>query len=374
VAPWTASGSWNQLKQGSDDRAATAAGALQDNSGAAQDAASPFCYCQRHPRGGTMRRREFIRLVGGAAAWPLAARAQQPGTAYRLGFLRNGSPPRTFIEGLRQGLRDLGYVESKNITIDYSLAASADDLPVAAAELVRRDVDLIIASGTPPTVAAKNATSRIPIIFVASIDPVAANVVTSLARPGGNITGFAGIHADLMGKRLELLKELVPGLSRVAVLAHAMNPGNVEYLRQAELAASALGLKLKLVIIHAASEFELAFGELEGTDALIPLDDVVFTSHRGRLVELAANKRLPVVYGFREFVESGGLMAYGADLPDQYRRAATYIDKILRGAHPADLPVQQPTKLELVINLKAATALGLEVPPTLLARADEVIE
>jgi putative tryptophan/tyrosine transport system substrate-binding protein len=167
----------------------------------------------------------------------------------------------------------------------------------------------------------------------------------------------------------EIWKKVTLRLGRIA-----MNPGNVEYLRQAELAASALGLKLKLVIIHAASEFELAFGELEGTDALIPLDDVVFTSHRGRLVELAANKRLPVVYGFREFVESGGLMAYGADLPDQYRRAATYIDKILRGAHPADLPVQQPTKLELVINLKAAKALGLDIPATLLARADEVIE
>ena len=321
-----------------------------------------------------MRRREFITLLGGAAAWPLGVDAQQAGTSYRIGFLRNGSPPQTFIEGLRQRLREFGYVESQNIRIDYGLAASADELPAAAAELLRRKVDLIIASGTPPTVAAKNATTSIPIIFVASIDPVAAKVVTSLARPGGNITGFAGIHADLMGKRLELLKELVPGLSRVAVLAHAMNPGNMEYLRQARLAAPALGLQLQLVTVHAASEFERAFGEMQGAAALIQLDDVVFTSHRRRVVELAANKRLPVVYGFREFVDAGGLVAYGADLPDQYRRAATYVDKILRGAHPADLPVQQPTKLELVINLKTAKALGLDVPPTLLARADEVIE
>ncbi len=178
-------------------------------------------------------RRAFIGVLGGAAAWPVAVHAQQP--VYRIGFLRNGSPPPSFIEGLRHGLRDLGYFENQNIRIEYSLAARAEELPIAAAELVRRDVNLIIASGTPPTVAAKNATARIPIVFVASIDPVAAGVVTSLARPGGNITGFAGIHADLMGKRLELLKELVPGLSRVAVLAHAMNPGNVEYFAKRSL-------------------------------------------------------------------------------------------------------------------------------------------
>jgi putative tryptophan/tyrosine transport system substrate-binding protein len=320
-------------------------------------------------------RREFLGLLAGAAAaCPLGVAAQQAVTSYRIGFLRNGPPPQTFIDGLRQGLRELGYAENQNIRIEYGLAASADELPAAAAELVRHKVDLIIASGTPPTTAAKNATSSIPIVFVASIDPVAAKVVTSLARPGGNITGFAGIHADLMGKRLELLKELVPGLSRVAVLAHALNPGNVEYLRQADLAAPALGLKLQIVTVHAPSEFERAFGELQGAAALIQLDDVVFTSHRRQVVELAANKRLPVIYGFREFVDAGGLMAYGADLPDQYRRAAAYVDKILRGDHPGDLPVQQPTKLELVINLKTAKALGLDIPPTLLARADEVIE
>ena len=320
-----------------------------------------------------MRRREFIAGLAGATAWPVALKAQQPARVYRLGFLRNGSPPQTFVEGLRQGMRELGYVEGQNIRIEYGLAPSAEELPAAAAELVRLDVDLIIASGTPPTVAAKNATSTIPIVFVASIDPVAAGVVRSLAKPGANITGFAGIHADVMGKKLELLKELVPGVSRVAVMAHSRNPGNQEYLRQVELAAPPLGLKLQLVTVH-AEEFERAFGEMEGAGAIIQLDDVVFTSHRGRLVELAAKKRLPVVYGFREFVDAGGLIAYGADLPDQYRRAATYIDKILRGANPADLPVQQPTKLELVINAKRAREMGLEIPPTLLARADEVIE
>jgi putative tryptophan/tyrosine transport system substrate-binding protein len=321
-----------------------------------------------------LRRRELIAVLTGAVAWPVALKAQQPARIYRIGFLRNGSPPPTFVEGLRQGMREFGYVEGQNIRIEYGLAASADELPAAAAELVRLNVDLIIASGTPPTVAAKNATSTIPIVFVASIDPVAAGVVRSLAKPGANITGFAGIHADVMGKKLELLKELVPGVSRVAVMAHAMNPGNQEYLRQVELAAPALGLKLQLVTVHAAEDFERAFGEMEGAGAVIQLDDVVFTSHRGRLVELAAKKRLPVVYGFREFVDAGGLIAYGADLPDQYRRAATYVDKILRGANPADLPVQQPTKLELVINAKRARQMGLEIPPTLLARADEVIE
>src|SRR5215207_7525105 len=196
-----------------------------------------------------MRRREFIAGLAGATAWPVALKAQQPARVYRLGFLRNGSPPQTFVEGLRQGMRELGYVEGQNIRIEYGLAASAAELPAAAAELVRLNVDLIIASGTPPTVAAKNATSTIPIVFVASIDPVAAGVVRSLAKPGANITGFAGIHADVMGKKLELLKELVPGVSRVAVMAHSRNPGNQEYLRQVELAAPPLGLKLQLVTV-----------------------------------------------------------------------------------------------------------------------------
>ena len=245
-----------------------------------------------------MRRRELIAVLTGAVAWPVALKAQQPARIYRMGFLRNGSPPPTFVEGLRQGMREFGYVEGQNIRIEYGLAASADELPAAAAELVRLNVDLIIASGTPPTVAAKNATSTIPIVFVASIDPVAAGVVRSLAKPGANITGFAGIHADVMGKKLELLKELVPGVSRVAVMAHAMNPGNQEYLRQVELAAPALGLKLQLVTVHAAEDFERAFGEMEGAGAVIQLDDVVFTSHR------AGSSNWPRRSGFRSCTAS----------------------------------------------------------------------
>jgi putative ABC transport system substrate-binding protein len=321
-----------------------------------------------------VRRREFITLLGGGAMWPLAAHAQQAERVYRVGFLRNGPPPKTFIEGFRQGLRELGYVEGQNISIDYGLADSADQLPDAAAELVRRNVNVIIASGTPPVAAAKNATPTIPIVFVASIDPITTGMVASLARPGGNITGFAGIYADLMGKRLELLREVIPGLSRVALLSHAMNPGNAEYIRQAELAAPALGIQVQIETVRDARDFEHAFKLMLRAGAAIQLDDVMFTSYRGQMVELAARNRLAVMYGFREFVEAGGLMAYGADLPDQYRRAATYVDKILRGAKPAELPVQQPTKLELVINLKAARAMALEMPPAILARADEVIE
>ena len=263
-----------------------------------------------------MRRREFIAVLGSMAAWPLASHAQQSGRVYRIGFLRNGSPPRTFIKGFQQGLRELGYIEGQNIRIEYGLADSAAQLPTVAAELVRLNVDLIIASGTPPVRAAKNATQTIPIVFVASIDPIATGVVASLARPGGNVTGFAGIHADLMGKRLELLKEVVPGLSRVAVLSDAMNPGNAEYMRQAEFAAPALSVQLQLVAVSDPNDFERAFREAEGAGAIIQLDDVVFTSYRREIVDLAMGRRVPMVYGFREFVDAGGLMAYGPDYPD----------------------------------------------------------
>ena len=304
----------------------------------------------------------------------LAAEAQQAKPVYRIGFLRNGPPPETFIGGLRQGLRELGYVEGQNISIEYGLAGSADQLPDAAAELVHRKVDIIFAAGTPPVVAAKNATRTIPIVFVAAIDPIATGLADSLARPGGNVTGFALMGADLMGKRLELLKEVLPGLSRVAVLSQEINPGNAEYIGQAELAGRTLGLQLQLMAVRDPGDFEHAFSEMRGAGAVVQLDDVLFTSSRRQLVELAARSRLPVMYTFRDFVGAGGLMAYGVDLPDHYRRAATYVDKILKGAKPADLPVQQPTKLELAINLETARAIGLEIPFTVLARADEVIE
>ncbi len=308
------------------------------------------------------------------AMWPRPAHAQQPTRLYRIGFLRNGPPPRRFTDALLEGLAALGYVEGQQFRIEYGIAGTSEQLPEVARELVGRNVDVIIASGTPPTVAAKNATSTIPIVFVASIDPLATGVVESLGRPGGNVTGLAGMHADLMGKRLELLKEVLPALSRVAVLGQAKNPGNAEYIRQAELAAPALGLDLQIITISNKDDFEHAFQEVQGLGAAIELDDVLFTSHMDELVELAVRSRVSVIYAQKEFVRAGGFMAYGADLPDQYRRAAAYIDRILKGAGPADLPVQQPTKLELAINLRTAEALRIMIPPTLLARADEVIE
>ena len=316
----------------------------------------------------------IVLFLGSFLASILTAEAQQARPVYRIGFLRNGPPPESFIGGFRQGLRELGYVDGQNISIEYGLADSAEQLPNAAAELVRRNVDVIIASGTPPVVAAKNATRTVPIIFVAAIDPVATGVAASLARPGGNVTGFALMSADLMGKRLELLTEVLPGLSRVAVLSQAINPGNTEYIGQAELGGRALGLQLQVTAVHDPSDFERAFSEMRGAGAVVQLDDVLFTSHRSQMVELAARNQLPVMYALRDFVDVGGLMAYGADLPDQYRRAATYVDKILKGAKPAELPVQQPVKFDLVINLKTAKELGLTVPPSVLARADEVIE
>jgi len=321
-----------------------------------------------------MNRRSFIVAVGAGFAAPLAAEAQQAEKVYRVGFLRNGPPPDTFIEGLRRGLRDLGYFEGQNLSIEYGLADSADQLPNVAARLVRLNVDVLLASGTPPVPVAKSATQKIPVVFIASIDPVATGIVASLARPGGNVTGFAGIHADLMGKRLELLREAVHRQSRVAVMFQATNPGNAQYLRQAEIAARALGIQLQLLAVRKADDFERVFGEARGAGGLIQFDDVIFTSHRRQLVELAVKHQLPAMYGAREFVVAGGLISYGPDYPDLYRRSATYLDKIFRGAKPADLPVEQPTKFELVINLKTTKALGLTIPPSLLLRADQVTE
>jgi putative ABC transport system substrate-binding protein len=311
-------------------------------------------------------------VVGAPASEVLDAAAQQAPTAHRIGFLRNGPPPPSFVNGLVDGLRALGYEEGRNIRIEYRIASSAAQLPRAAEELAGLGVDVIVASGT--VAAAKNATTTIPIVFVASIDPIATGIVASLARPGGNVTGFSGIHADLMSKRLQLLKEVLPGLSRVALLSHPANPGNAEDIRQAGSAAPALGVELQIVAARDTDEFERAFAEMRGASAAIQLDDVLFTTHRARIVELAARERLPMIFGFREFVDAGGLMAYGSDLPGQYRLAAGYVAKILKGAKPADLPVQQPADVQLVVNLKAARGLGLAIPPAVVGRANEVID
>ena len=323
-----------------------------------------------------LERREFITLLGGAAlAWPLAARAQQAGKMYRIGMLRVGAPPPSFIGPFRQGLSDLGYVEGKNTVIELGLARREEQLPDVAAELVDLKVDVLVASGTPAVVPARNATQTIPVVFVAGIDPIAIGLVASLARPGGNVTGLTALHADLTGKRLELLKEIVPTLSRVALLSRVANPGHQQYVREAALAARTLGMELQVLPVPASSDYEEAFRSASGAGGLLQVDDAVFTSHRLTLVELATRHRLPGVYGGgREFVEAGGFLALGPNYSDLYRRAATYVDKLLKGAKPADLPVEQPTKFELIINLKTAKVLGVEVPPMLLARADEVIE
>jgi len=304
---------------------------------------------------------------------PLAGEAQQASKVKRIGFLRVGPPPTTFIEGFRQGLRELGYLEGQNITIEYGLARSAAQLPDVAAELVRLKVDVLVASGTPSVLPARNATSTIPVVFVAAIDPVATGVVASLARPGGNVTGVTAMHADLTGKRLELLKELLPKLSRIAVLVRD-HPGHAQYVQEAELAARTLGAQLQVLAVRDPRDFEGAFSAARGASALLPVDDAVFTAHRTQLAELALKNRLPTMYGLSEAVVAGGLMAYGPHYGDLYRRAATHVDKILKGARPADLPVEQPSKFQLVLNLRTAKALGLTIPQSVLIRVDQVIQ
>lgn len=306
------------------------------------------------------------------------AKAQQAEKVYRIGFLRTGEPPKSYIEIFRQDLKELGYVEGKNVAFEYRWAGGkADRLPGLAAELARLKVDIIVTEGTPPVLAARKATSAIPIVMASSGDPVGAGLISSLARPGGNITGLSSITADLGGKTLELLKEIVPRLTHVAILRPADNPLVDIFLKNTETPAQALGLKLIPLRFRGPDDFESLFRSAtkEGANGLLVLGTPIISSaHRKRIVELAAKSRLPAVYTTRAWVDdSGGLMSYGADRIDMYRRAAHYVDKILKGAKPGDLPVEQPVKFELVINLKAAKALGLTIPPEVLSRADRVI-
>jgi putative ABC transport system substrate-binding protein len=322
-----------------------------------------------------MRRRTFLKLLAGpAAAWPPASRAEDTGKMKRIGFLRVGAPPPSFIEPLQSSLKKLGYAEGKNFTFEYGLAKRVAELPALAADLVRRNVDVLVASGTPAVIPARNATSTIPVVFIAAIDPVATGVVTSLARPGGNVTGLTAVFSDLTGKRLELLKELLPSLTRVALLTRPGNPGHAQYVQQTQMAARKLRVELEVMTVNSADEFEAAFHRVEGVGALIQIDDAMFTSHREKLVQLAMRHRIPGAYGFREFVDLGGFLALGPSYSDLYRRAASYLDKILKGTKPAELPVEQPSKFEFLLNLKTAKALGLSIHPSLVARADEVIE
>jgi len=322
-----------------------------------------------------MNRRAFVTGLGALVVAPRALEAQQTGKVYRIGFLRAGQPPKTFVEAFQQGLRARGYTEGRNIVIEYrSTDGSFDELSRLAAELVRFNVDVILASGAPAAFAARTATTKVPIVFASVYDPVEIGLVTSVARPGGNVTGLSQISADLGGKRLELLKELLPKLKSVAILWHPANLTNLVQKKSVEVAARTVGVDTKSVPVQDPSQFGSAFEDARGVDALVQVDDPLLITHRRQLAELAVRSRLPAIAGLREYVDAGGLMSYGADHPDLYRRAATYIDKILKGAKPGDLPVEQPTKFELVINLKTARAIGLTIPRSLLQRADQVID
>ena len=326
-----------------------------------------------------MKRREFITLLGGTAAtWPLAARAQQKMPV--IGFLGNypGAPA---VAGFNQGLRGLGYTEGRNILIEYRWAEGKPErFPALAAELVALKVDVIMsAGGTLGALAAKRATTTLPIVFGAAGNPVAEGLVTSLARPGSNVTGLSTFTTELVGKWMGLLKHAVPGVSRIALL---FKPDSMPHdakeimLKEADVSARALEIQLQVVEAQGPADFERAFSEMSAKDAgaLVVLSTPAFEIEPQRIVDLTAKNRLPTVYSAKRYVDLGGLMSYGPNFPDLNRRAATYVDKILKGAKPADLPVEQPTKFELVINLKVARALGIQLSPTLVARADEVIE
>jgi ABC-type uncharacterized transport system substrate-binding protein len=325
-----------------------------------------------------MDRRRFVTGLGFVLAAPLVAQAQPAGEVHRIGFLFYGSPgPSPELDAFRQGLRELGHIEGQNIIIDYRFAnGQVGRLPELAAELVRLKPEVIVTPGTPASLAAKQATSTIPIVFAGVADAVGAGLVANFARPGRNITGLTSISAELGGKRLELLKQVVPKASRVAVLYNPADRANVLVLKDLQGSAPALGLTLQPIEVREPGEFERAFVAMtrKRAQALFGATGVLTTEHRKAIVVLAAKSRVPAMWGDREFVDAGGLMSYAANFYGQVRGAATYVDKILKGARPEDLPVQQPTTFELVINLKTAKALGLTIPPSVLSRATEVIQ
>jgi putative ABC transport system substrate-binding protein len=318
----------------------------------------------------------IITLLLSLLAVPLAAVAQSPGKVYRIGFLST-VPPRAHVwEALLDGLRERGYSEGRNLIFERRFSeGNAERFPEFAAELVRLKVDCIIVTTEPAALAAKHATQTIPIVMPTALDAVGAGLVASLARPGGNLTGLSALAPELVGKQLELLKEVVPGLTQVAVLWNAANPANAAVWQETQAAARALGFRLHAQDVRGPQDFEGAFARTAQArpDALLVLVDSLIAMHRSHIVAFVTQQHLPSVFAERESVVAGGLMSYGTSVPALYRRAATYVDKILKGAKPADLPVEQPTKFELVINLKTAKTLGLTIPPTLLFQADEVI-
>jgi len=317
-------------------------------------------------------RRTFLAGTGAVLlAAPLAVEAQQ---VKRIGFLRVGPPPEQFIAGFRQGLREQGLTEGQNVVIELGLAGSVAQLPDTLVGLMRLNVDVLVASGTSSVLLTREAAGKIPVVFVAAVDPVAMGLVKSLARPGGTVTGITALAEELDGKRLQLLQQLIPNLSSVAFLVRAGSPATPEHTKQVERAAGTLGLRLQVIAARDRNELEKGMSAARGAAALLVVDDSVFTTQRAKIAELALKNRLPTMYGHRDMVRAGGLVAYGPEYGDLYRRAAEYVQKILHGAKPADLPIEQPTKFELVINLKTAKALGLTIPLSLLRRADEVIQ
>jgi putative ABC transport system substrate-binding protein len=322
------------------------------------------------------RRRFLLTSVAGAFAAPPDAGARQTAKVRRVGVLF-GSPASSWIEALRQGLRDVGLVEGRTVLTEWRSAEGRyERLPGLAAELVRLSVDVLIAHPTVAVQAARRATTTIPIVMPASADPVGAGLVESLARPGGNVTGSTFISSEITGKRLELLKEMLPHATSVALVANPDNPATALQLTQARAAGSVLRVRLRLIEVRAETQLDAAFAVLlrDRADALSVIDDPMLGSKRADIVKRVARARLPAIYGWRDWVDAGGLMSLGANVDEMFRQAGGYVDKILRGAKPADLPIEQPTKFEFVINLKTAKALGLALPPSLLARADQVIE
>jgi putative ABC transport system substrate-binding protein len=325
-----------------------------------------------------MQRREFITFLGGAAAWPRHARAQQPAKLPTIGFLGTTTPSAwsQWVAAFVQRLHELGWIEGRTVAIEYRWAEGRTErYTEIAAEFVRLKVDIIVTSAAPAVNAAKQATSVLPIVFMAASDPVGSNLVASLARPGGNVTGLSTQSADLAGKRLELLREVVRGLRRVAIMANVGNPAAVLEMGEVRATARTLGLEVAPSEIRRAEDIAPAFEALKGrAESLYVVADPLAGTNRIRINTLALGARLPTMYGAKEYVEAGGLMSYGPNYPDLFRRAGDFVDKILRGAKPADIPVEQPVRFDLVVNMITAKALGLAIPETFLVRATEVIE
>jgi putative tryptophan/tyrosine transport system substrate-binding protein len=325
-----------------------------------------------------MLRREFIKLLGGAAAaWPVALHAQPK--IPRIGFMGNSTAAleANLVDSFREGLHEFGYREGRNIVIEYRWAdGKYERFPALVADLLAAKVDVIVTAGTPAALAVKKATTTVPLVMVAVGDPVGTGLVSSLARPGGNLTGLSSIAPDLEGKRLDLLREVVPTLSHVAVFFNSLNPFHVVSMRQAHVAAQTMGIKLQQHDIRTSEDLDGAFAAIrkERPDALLILADRVFLHNRQRMMDFTEEQRLPTVNAYKELVEAGGLMSYGPSYEDMHKRAAIYVDKILKGAKPAELPIEQPSKFNFIIHLKAAKRLGVTVPPALLTLADKVIE